>query len=82
MWQDGGMASGTLAEILAPYRADAIVEATGKSRASVSTWRAGTTLPNVETLPALAEFLRVDLAELTQIIAADSRRLAESRRAT
>lgn len=59
----------TLAGLLKPYRAAAIAEAVGRSRQAATAWRAGAQTPDVGSLPALATFLRMDLGELTAIVA-------------
>lgn len=61
-----------LSNLLRPYRTDAIQDATGVSRSNAHNWRNGRTLPETRFLPALAELLRIDLAELTRIVADDS----------
>lgn len=59
----------TVAALIAPFKTGAIVDATGRSRQSVHTWRNGGGLPDVGALPGLARLIRIDLAELTQIVA-------------
>lgn len=63
-----GQASG-IADLLRPYTAIAIAEATGRSRQVAHGWRSGSGLPDVEALPKLADFLHVDLADLTRLVA-------------
>lgn len=58
-----------LSALLEPYKTAAIIEATGVSRQAVSAWRTGRTLPDVAVLPRLARLLKVDLAELTRLVA-------------
>jgi transcriptional regulator with XRE-family HTH domain len=64
--------SRTLASLLQRYRADAIAQALGRSRSIAHAWRSGKYLPDVAALPELALFLRMDLEELTRIVAADA----------
>jgi len=51
------------------YRSQAVAESIGCSRQVVHAWKTGAALPDVRVLPALAKFLGLDLAELTQIVA-------------
>lgn len=69
----------TLPELLSPYKPSAIAEAVGASRQAVHMWRCGASIPDVSVIPALARVLRIDLAELTEIIAADAKRLRETK---
>jgi transcriptional regulator with XRE-family HTH domain len=63
-----------LPELLRPYKTAAIVEEIGVARQAVSQWRSGRTVPDVRYLPALAQFLKIDLGELTEIVATELRR--------
>ncbi|HEX3459198.1 MAG TPA: hypothetical protein VHR97_14720 [Candidatus Baltobacteraceae bacterium] len=62
----------SIIKFLRPYRADAIAEAVGRSRSVATRWQAGRGLPDVAALPALAAFLRVDLDELTRMVAEEA----------
>jgi transcriptional regulator with XRE-family HTH domain len=59
----------TLASILERYRPQAIAEATFVTRQNAHGWRTGATLPSVDVLPRLAEFLEMPLDELTRLVA-------------
>jgi transcriptional regulator with XRE-family HTH domain len=62
----------TLASLLEPYRSQAVADATGTSRQVAHSWRTGSNLPDVRSLPRLASFLNLDLAELTRIVAIEA----------
>ena len=73
----------SLPEVLAPYNRSRIAEHVGVSRNTVSNWYQGTSSPEYTRLPKLAEILRMDVAELIQIVARDvERRGAEDDRAS
>lgn len=63
-----------ISDILRAYRAQAIADATGRSRTVAHDWRTGRGLPDVASLPALARLLRMDLADLTNLVAHESSR--------
>jgi transcriptional regulator with XRE-family HTH domain len=68
------MKARTLPALLAPYNQTRIAEHVGVTRAAVNDWAHNRTSPGTENLPKLAEILRVDLGDLTRIVAEDSRR--------
>lgn len=70
----------TLQGLLKPFRPVAIAEAVGCSRNAVGAWRLGNAVPDVARLPKLADFLRMDLGELTAVVAADAERIERNRR--
>ena len=63
----------TFAQTIWHIKPSALVENTGRSSTTVSSWRAGRSLPEVSDLPEIAELLRMNLGELTEIVAAESR---------
>jgi transcriptional regulator with XRE-family HTH domain len=63
----------TFAETIWHIKPSALVENTGRSSTTVSSWRAGRSLPEAGDLPAIADLLRMDLGELCRIVAAESR---------
>jgi hypothetical protein len=58
--------------LLERYRSEAIADACSTNRQVAHSWRSGRSLPDVRFIPILAAFLKIDLAELTQIIADDA----------
>lgn len=71
----------SLPEVLRPYKGVRIAEAVGCTPASVSKWTKGSR-PEPRYWPKLADFLRLDLAELSRIIAADDAAAREELRAS
>ena len=59
----------TLVELLEPYNGAALARQLGVDKATVSAWRRRIARPTVSQLPRLADILRIDLAELTRIVA-------------
>lgn len=68
----------SLAEMLRPYRTQAICDATGVSRSNAHNWRAGRTLPHVRYYTALADLLRIDLSEFTRLVVEDTMARAQA----
>jgi transcriptional regulator with XRE-family HTH domain len=66
-----------LADLLKPYNATRVAEFVGASRQSTASWARGERVPEIRFLPKLAELLRMDLAELTRLVAADEGRLPD-----
>lgn len=62
-----------LAELLRPYNRSELARQLGTGRARVAKWARGTGKPEASELPRLAALLRMDLGELTTIVADDSR---------
>ena len=68
----------TLAQLLGPYRSEAVGEAAGTTRQTAHSWKTGSALPDVRFLPALATLLRIDLADLTRAVADESAQRASA----
>jgi transcriptional regulator with XRE-family HTH domain len=62
----------TVADLIRPFRTQALAEATGRTRGTVSLWRAGRGLPDVAALPGLATLLGIELDTLTRVVAAEA----------
>lgn len=71
MAENGAVGPQTLAEWLAPYRQEAVAEYVGVGNSTAHCWFHGLTLPRDEHIPKLAAFLRISVAELVRIIAAE-----------
>jgi transcriptional regulator with XRE-family HTH domain len=65
----------TLVELLKPYNLTRIAEQVGTTKQMTSRWGRGENLPDAKFLPKLAELLRIDLGDLTRIVAADAARI-------
>jgi transcriptional regulator with XRE-family HTH domain len=75
--------SSTLAALLGPYNRSEVARKVGTTRGRVNRWANDQGAPDVHELPALSKILRIDVAELTAIIAADNaRRSAQVARAS
>lgn len=66
-------------DLIAPYRTEVLAEATGKQASWVSKWRLKDgPLPSIIDLPTIAAVLRMDLGELTRVVAAERAARKES----
>lgn len=74
------MSPKSLGDLLAPYNGNSVALHVGVSRSTVHSWKRGETFPSADKLPKLAEILRMDLGELTALIAGDSTRRNAERR--
>ena len=59
----------TLSEVLRPFATSYLSERTGIRAKQISRWRNGNAIPPAPVLPALADAIRMDLGELTRIVA-------------
>jgi transcriptional regulator with XRE-family HTH domain len=66
----------TLADLLAPYRANAVAEAVGVTADTVRLWQSQKTRPSADKISALAAFLRVDAQVIVDAIAAQRQAVA------
>jgi len=64
----------TLAGLLSPYNRAEVARKVGTTRSRVNRWANDQGAPDVHELPALAAVLRLDVTQLTSIIAADNAR--------
>jgi transcriptional regulator with XRE-family HTH domain len=62
-----------LADLLRPHNQSELARKLGVPAKTVNRWARGHFSPDVAVLPKLAEVLAVDLAELTTIVAEDSK---------
>lgn len=64
----------SFAEMLQPYRQDAIAQAVGVAKTAVHGWYHGRTFPREEHYPAIARFLRISVEQLATVIADERKR--------
>lgn len=58
-----------IAELIAPYRPNAVAEAVGVTPDTVRLWRSRKSKPSADKIPALAAFLRMDVQTVVIAIA-------------
>lgn len=72
----------SFADAIHDFRTKSICAAVKVSPIRVAAWKKGDALPRVRFIPALATMLRMDLADLTRLIATEEQFREDSRLAT
>jgi hypothetical protein len=66
----------TIADLIAPYRPNAVAEAIGVTADTVRLWGSRKTAPAADKIAPLAAFLRVDVAVVLEAVAAQRQAVA------
>lgn len=69
----------SFADAIRDLKTQSICSRTKATRVRVASWRRGDGLPSFRFVPALAELLRMDVADLTRLIATDDQRRIDRR---